>query len=680
MNSARRLDLCAAILAASALVAGKSASGSALAVALSIAAVSFCPGRLVTRAVAPSLGGSLAFAVSLAISPVIAGVAVTILMLVGAPCGAAAFVALAACAIGLGFLALRPETTADPEPDSPRLGAPAVALALLATALVAYPLATSNRVRTSIHGMLHSAILFEALEGGVPPSNPFFAGQPLRYYWTWHLAVAAPVELAGADPTVVFAAGNVAACLAFALLLGHLARFAARRIYGADGPRVAAFGVALGLTSLNPLGAFFFAKQAEELGTKFSPLARLAAGDDVIRYIQALALGKDDRITATLTKFFNVSSFPIALALLAAGWLFAARTFERPDRGNVVLLLLAIAGGIALSPLTGLTGGLAIGIGAVVALLVSLRDATSRRNALLLCGALLLAVVAAIPFVLFSGGDDSGSVRLGPSLDKAKEHLLALGPAIALASFPLLRAARASRACLLLALSALVLLPLGVLLKFPVNSEYKLVREAAPLLGVFVAVALDRWCARRSVPASALAIAAALAFVPTNAIAWNAYRHSARAELPFRFEGGSFVLDAKTHPIEEIHAWIRAHTEPDAVLLDDPETARHFAGPFHGAEAPALAQRAVFCDRPSYMNDYEPDLAARRATQEAIYSGRKLAPEDVARLDAFGARLYAIVRADSPRFDASLRGVTLSLRFEKVFDCAAGKVYRWRTR
>lgn len=680
MNVARRVDLALAAITLASLGAGWIGSGSALAVALSIGAIAIAPGRAVLRWLAPKMGGSLGCAIALAISPVIAGVVVTILMLVGAPCAIAAAAMLLASAIALAWAGIRGPRDESETPDVPQLGLPAIGLALVATAFVAYPLVASNRVRTSIHGMLHSAILFEALDGGVPPANPFFAGEPLRYYWTWHLAVAAPVELAGADPTIVFAAGNVAACLAFALLLGHLAVFLAARTFGAAGPRVGALGVALGLLSLNPLGALFFSKQADELGAKFSSLEQLAAGDDVIRYLQALALGKDDRITATLTKFFNVSSFPIALALLAASWLFAARTIERPDRGNVVLLLIATAGGIALSPLTGLTGGLAIGLAVTLALIPALRDAPTRNHLLATAGTLLLAVLAAIPFVLFSGGDDSGSVRLGASLAKLLEHSLALGPAIAVALFAVIAASSRNHAGRVLALAGLLLLPLGVLLKFPVNSEYKLVREAAPLLGVFAAVSLDRLLARKSIATTLLATLVVLAFVPTNAIAWNAYRASARAELPFRFTAGYFELDRNAHPIAEIHEWIRLHTAADAVLLDDHDTVRHFAGPFHGAEAPALAQRAVFCDRPSYMNDFEPDLPARRATQESIYAGRKLAPDDVRRLDAFGSRLYAIVRADSPRYDVSLRGITLSLRFEKVFECEAGKVYRWKAR
>lgn len=679
MSGTRRFDLVLAFAVLAALCGSFVASGSSWAIALSIVVTSLAPGRAVLRHVAPALRGSLSFALALATSPVIAGVFVTLAMLIGASCRIAAIAMLVAAAGSLVYTALRTELQ-DAEDDAPRLGLPAIALALLATALVVWPLATSNRVRTSIHGMLHSAILFGALEGGVPPTNPFFAGEPLRYYWTWHLAVAAPVELSGADPTIVFAAGNGAACLVFALLLGHLALYLGTRYLGAKGPRVAALGVLLGLVSLNPLGAYVFSQQADELGAKFSPLASLASGDDVIRYIQALALGKDDRITATLTKFFNVSSFPIALALLAAAWLFTARTIDRPNRSNVVITILVVGGGIALSPLSGLTGGLAIGVAGGIALLVARADPDARRNVFLTLLTLLLAVAAATPFVLFSGGDDSGSVRFLATAGKLREHLLAIAPAALLALPSLLLAARRDRAGTMLALAGLALLPLGICLNFPVNSEYKMVREAAPLLGVFAAVTLEWMFARRRLATSLGACALLIFFLPTNVIAWNAYRFSARAELPFRFANGTFELDATTHPIEEVYAWIRANTEANAALLDDQEVVRHFAGPFHGAEAPALAQRAVFCDMLGYMNDYEPDFRARFSAQQALYSGRGLSPEEVRRFDGIGVPLYAIVRNDSPRVNDSLRGFLVLRRFERVFECSAGKVYRWKNR
>ncbi len=680
-----RHDLLAAGLCVASVIASFVLPRGLLASTLAILAAVWPAGHLAVSLVAPRLRGSLRLALALALSPFVLGVVMTVLMLVGVDAHTSSVVSLLAIGGGLVFTALRKT------PDlkiavAPPLGRPGLAVAFVLTALVAWPLAQSNRVRTSIHGMLHSSLLFELMDRGAPPGNPFFAGQPLRYYWTWHLAIAAPVELSGVDPTIGFAATNVAAALAFLILLGHLGIFLGSIVFDEERARrskdrLAAFAILLGFTSLNPLGAFLFPHQSEALGKRFSPLSRLAAGDDVIGYLQALKPGEDDRISATLTKFFNVSSFPGALALLAAAWLFSARTLRHRTLGDFACTLLAIAGCIALSPITGLSGGLALGLAGTIALLANLRDVEKRNAALATLGALAIGLVASLPFVLLSGGDDEGSIKFLPTLKKLRDDALALAPAFVLALPAIVLAIRRARTtALALVLSALALPLLAVALNFPVNSEYKLVREAAPLLGVFLALAVDVLLERRKVLFTALAAAVVLFFLPTNVLAWNAYRTSAQASLPVTFDGKEFVLDSSAHPVEELYDWIRKNTPIDAVLLDDVDVVHHFAGPFHGAEAPALAQRAVFTDTKSYMNDFEKTVDQRLQLVRSFFSGRPLDSDAIALLESPSRPIYAIVRADSPRAAASAQAVSLSRRFERVFDCAAGRVYRWKSK
>lgn len=679
--TARRNDLIAAALAILAIVLGLAANGSAIASIVAIVAALYAPGRIALRWIAPTLTeGALAFALALTLSPVVLGVVMTLLMLIGMSSYVAAILSMLAVAGAAITRFMMPaaasESASEPGALERPIGWPALAVSIVLALAVAWPLLVSNRVRISIHGMLHASILFRVMDAGAPPENPFYADGALRYYWTWHLAGAVPVELSGVDPMNAFAAGNVASALAFVLLLALLG---SRLMPDERRARTAAaFAAFLGFTSLNPLGAFTFDQVAASLGPRFSTIDKIAAGEDPIRYVQALVMGEDERLSATITKFFNVSSFPASLALLAAMWLLALRTAHRARISEFGLLALVTLGCIALSPITGLTGGLALGIGFLFSLLFAVKD-TERRNALFsVLGALALGLIAAFPFVLLSGGDDSGSLKLFAGDKKITPGSLALviAPVLLLGArawFARLRGGGDGPRAL--ALAALVLAPLALVISFPVASEYKLVREAAPLLGVFAAIALVS-IDKKQIRSMTLAVACGV-FLPTTGIAWNAYRRHAEAALPVRFENGAYHLDPERHPIDEVYAWLRANTPQNAVLLDDPLAMPHFAGPFHGAEAPALAQRCVYTDRPSYMNDFEPGLRKRLELIRKLFDGGVLDREQLGAIDAIDHPVYLLVRAGSQNEAAVARAVILQNRFKRVFKCEGGLVFEW---
>lgn len=520
-----------------------------------------------------------------------------------------------------------------------------IALALAMTALTLLPLARSERVRASVHGFLHASILYAITDRGVPPENPFFAGETIRYYWTWHAGEAAVCHVGGIDPTVAFAASNAFALLAMLLFLGRLGRHLSS--HPGSGP----LGMILGFLGMNPLGAWFFSANAAAR-PEFQGLDKLADGVNPIMYLVALAAGPDERISATLTKFLNVSSFPHSLALLVAAWLLLAQTAARPSYVQATLAALATAGCIALSPITGLTGGLALGAAALLALLLSRLCAACRAGtsgALFTAGALAGGLVLAIPFVLLGGAGKGGeTIGLEPTKDKLMALGLALGPILVLALPALWRAVlRGPSGRRILALSTVPLMLMAVVIWFPVASEYKLVRMAAPLLGAFAAATIAD-ALRNKRPAVRIAIAALCCapFVPTNAIAWRAYQAHSHAALPFHAEGIDLVPDDGAWSLTETYQWLRRSTPEDAVLLTDPAlSSRAFAGPMHGEEAPALAHRAVFSDHLYYMTDYEPSFPARVQLLKRLFAGIRLRDEDVLALRELGRPIYAVLRA-----------------------------------
>lgn len=66
-------------------------------------------------------------------------------------------------------------------------------------------------VRTySYHGLLHVSLVYRLLAGPFPPTDAFFAGEPLTYPWAHHALVGVFARLLSADPFTIFASMNLA--------------------------------------------------------------------------------------------------------------------------------------------------------------------------------------------------------------------------------------------------------------------------------------------------------------------------------------------------------------------------------------------------------------------------------------------------------------------------------------
>lgn len=678
VGSVGRLGACAVVLAAAAVLAAALPSGPLRATVV-LFALWTVPGIALLRTLPRRREGWIDLGLALALSPFLVGALVTGLLYAGFTPALAGALALLAGGSALVWTMLgrpglpRREGPTDVESPSPapRPAAFSALLLLLTAFLVLSPAYRSNRVRASIHGMLHASILYSAAENAPPPENPFFAGEPLRYYWTWHAAAAAGAYLGSVEPTWVFTSMNTAALVAFLLLLAGLGL----EIWGNN---LATFLTALvGFSSLGAAGLV-----RTHFARPLATLDEIAQGVDPINYIKAFTL-HDDRISVTLTKFLNVSSFPCAFALLAATWLLWRRFVGRPSAVGAVLLALAQAGSIVLSPITGAVGGLALGAVTLLRL-----TGSERRASLVAAGALLGGLLLSAPLVATGMGEEEDlttervvALESDPALarEKLEDALFALGPAL----LPALVAAgwlgrRRRRDDLLLLGAGLLLLVLGVALHFPVRSEYKMVRMAAPLVGLFAAGWAVPLARRRRLAGSLGPLLLLGLFAPSSAAVWNVYRRHAEAHLPYFGEGPLIRIDAAAHPVAEAYDWLRTEAPRDAVVLVDPRSRlrHHFAGPHHGEETPVLAHRPVYTDLGYYMTDYEPTFPRRSALVGRLFGRGSLAPGDYQALASLRRPIFLLARAYDPGFTAAVMGVAQDGHWKQVLRTKAAVLYR----
>ncbi len=413
------------------------------------------------------------------------------------------------------------------------------ALALLLP-LGAYALSPEHRVY-SYHGFLHLSIVYQILEGGLPPANPILAGEALRYMWGPHALVAWLAAALEVSPAWLFALQNLLA-LAVAILA---LQAAGRRLFG--DAETAALGVAV------TLFGFSFVQLARQLGPGLA-------------WIESQGM-------PPVEKFTNLNALPPGLACYAL-FLYGLVRVLAPagdERLGVSLRWLgaAVFGAAFFYPLQWLMLGLG---GAAAAALLWLREPALRPRILRAAGAAALGSLLALPYLWAVSSAESAPLLLPADarhvmVYTANLALLAL-PAAALLAYgrePLRQLAR-RRSAVLLALAALALpnALVSIFLSGAVSPgvEYKFRMASYLPLGLLAGVGLQRLGRRR--PLGALLLLAALLTPPLSDLRAKA---SWRGGLDPFVENGVHLEHAEPAQAE-LYAWIAKHTGARAAFVD----------------------------------------------------------------------------------------------------------------
>ncbi|MDX1649160.1 MAG: hypothetical protein R3263_04830 [Myxococcota bacterium] len=532
-----------------------------------------------------------------------------------------------------------------------RVRAGYVALAAGGAALVMGLHRANPRFLVSAHGLLHAAIVERLRSGGLrlPPENPFFAGEPLPYYWAFHALAALGGGLLGLDPLRSLELWIVAAWVA---LVAACAR-AAPWLYGRAGLGLLAAWLALaGANVQAPLVALY---------------RRIRVGPEVFHdhgnYLWGLAhpmlgtmrLWDGGALYGPLVNFFlNVTSRPVALGALAAGVALLPPVLARGRPVPTLALGLVVAFATAMSVVLGLPAALALAAGVGVATLRRRRAGHPPPWPGLAPALVALVGGAALGFLPAAHLDLGGAPVSAPgsALGKLAAMGAAAWPVALLALVGWHRASGVRRALLeALGWAALALAAGTIVLSLPEGNEVNLYHAALLLLALAAPAAFatgDPGRARRR------AWIAALAFVPTFAMILACYL--VRPPVPIAVRGDRLVrTDA---PAAHAYAWIRSQAPEDAVIVTEPGPPP-LAVSGNTSEVPALTGRDLFTERPRhYVVAPHPELEARVAAARALLAGGPVTPAQAAVLRAPGRPLLLLV---DPRVPAPARSA-LALR------------------
>jgi hypothetical protein len=457
--------------------------------------------------------------------------------------------------------------------------------------ILAWLFAGNPRLLGSWHGFLHSGIA-GSFAHAFPPENPFFAGEPLPYYWFYHLAgywLSTTLRLNLLLTFQLISWASMAVLVTVSGLIG-------RRLW-----RSSAAGVAiacLALCGLNPLGPAIAVARNVARGEVLVEQATEPVETMFVSNVQAdrlmtqpllgaMYVGSDWRQGMNLVWFFDIGSRAPALAGLML--LLYLLLQPGPTVGRVAVIAAVSAVVTALNPLIGLAVAGALGL----ASLIRRQWPVFLLSAACGLGALLAAPTYYQMFFRVSGGSGLGlRTAMGP--------VIVVVNSVALAAFAAMGARNTKNPQLTtLALAGTILLVMLAVIHLPEGNEHNLGNAAQCLLAV-PAGALTVYLSRTR------AVLMLAMFVPVTAATLFAYAD--RPAMPVAF-AASHLSRTPADDLQRFYDWVRRATPPQSIFIVDPAAAVKMSG--NASEFPAMTARMLFTDLPNYLTTPNRDAALR---------------------------------------------------------------------
>jgi hypothetical protein len=485
------------------------------------------------------------------------------------------------------------------------------------------------RLVPSWHGFLHTAIANRFPSPGLIPENPFFAGEPLPYYWAYHRIAATVAHWFGLDPLTALRLLTLAGLV----LLVVTAVMIGWRVF-----RSAEAGLLIGLLALaglNPAGpALATARHVSTGVTLFEQEPGAPAVETVFtsnetadslmsrNLLGRMYFSTDWRHGENIVWFFDISSRGLALAMVLL--LVGLTLRERRTAGSLLASALTAAVLTALNPIVGLAVSVFLGLSLLL---------LGRRIAFSAVAALAIGVLLATPtfYHLFVHGGGGSSINapglIGLKLVNMGINFIVLLP-LALLAFRL-QLGSLTTPLRGVALTGILLLLVMVTVHLEEGNEHNLTNAAQVMLAVpaVAALVLHRSGSPRG-NARRVLLLIALIFVPVTVATWVAF--DKRPALPFRAEGGELVRTPPGEPLPQLYHWITRETPRNAIFVTDPAKPVKMSG--NVSELPAFTGRTLFLDHPSYLTTPYPDAHRRQSIARQLVDGGASSGEDMAYL------------------------------------------------
>jgi len=508
-------------------------------------------------------------------------------------------------------------------PGASSIPAASAAMAAVCLGGLAWLFAGNPRLIASWHGFLHTGIA-GSFSHSFPPENPYFAGEPLPYYWFYHFAGYWLSRALLLNPLFIFQAISWTSLLALVFAAGAIGRRCLKS-------SLAGVAIAyLGLCGLNPLGPAIAAAKHLSRGAPLverwnGPIETTFVSNNLADRLMtepllgAMFLGNDWRQGPALVWFFDIGSRAPALAGLMTLLYLLLKPAPDPRRYLAIVALSALV--TALNPLIGLAAAGALGLASLI---------LRRMPLFLLSVACGVGALLAIPTYYQMFFRVSGSSGIGLR-DMTGTPVVALN-FLALLPLAVLGARKAAnRQLTWIAAAGAILLALLAVVHLPEGNEHNLGNAAQCLLaipaGAFVAY----------ISRARIAIVFAI-FIPVTAATLFAFTD--RPAMPLAAGGPTLTRTPDDSGLQPFYDWIRRDTPRQTIFIVNPETPVKMSG--NASELPAFTSRTLFTDLPNYLTTPNRDAAFRAQLAKDATEGQPLTAPQREYLMRFGRPVYVV--------------------------------------
>jgi hypothetical protein len=550
-----------------------------------------------------------------------------------------------------------------------------ISLAFGGLILIAY--LVNGFLLVSSDAWYHISIVNEIVNRGIPPKDPWFADQRIRYMWIYHLFIAGFRERSGIQVPMAMGIFNVINAFVFPYLVARLtAVFRAERRYVLCTPLFAIAGIQSASWILWPVilvRALFGVVRDSDAVDYFIHRINLN-GTEVMDFLTP----SGTFIVNVVDKFCVITAFNYALNLFLLCFIvsisadFLAKRAAKACAAAFLIILGAFLFHVVIGTSLMLT---VIGTSTLMiaaGLLRSWRwEKQPLRRSLTIAGAAVLAAAMGLPYLRsLSGGAQSGDSSMR-HLHVGIESILTIVAPLAVLFFPsraafkeMLTLKKGEHKTLLGWL--LCLAGLSVFVDLPTVNESKFIMLFFLLLTPPVAwQIIDGFQRSRGARRMALALGVGVLFI-----------------VPTALTVRGFILQRPSNPMEvrraavsgaeqEIFAWIEGNTPIDAVFMEGND---YNWMPVFGERRSFIAHKAMI-ETLGYRNaEVERCLLIRNT----FFSAAPVSEEDIGFLRELRMGIYFVLwREDGDR----IPGLEIKFSnhpewFERVYGGAAGTVYR----
>ncbi|MEA1927599.1 MAG: hypothetical protein U9N73_05285 [Candidatus Auribacterota bacterium] len=420
---------------------------------------------------------------------------------------------------------------------------------LLTTLILSLPLIINPALKTRSDAVIHIGITRAILRNGIPPPNPFLAGEKLPYYWFYNALAALICLLSGFDAGAVLIILNILGLFFLLLLSYKITVF----ISGRTGRGVLA--AALVIFGLNGWGWLLLIPGFLRNGiSSVSPLLT----NGIWGFLDRIVITRwEGTMGFMLTKFWVANSFSLGLVGVAAAIYYLFQYNHRQKTGSLILFLFFT---LLSAHLNILAGGILLIISLSFFLyrliLPSRKKDVGKKSAVIVFILIAILIPLLIPY-LNSIMDETSQThpiirfRL-PDLFQLRVLTVILAPLWILAAITFrLRGDRTTRLYRYFLLLSILLLSAGFLFcRFPKHNEFKLLFLIALFLSLLIG--LNAGLTNRKI--SWIVWGILLTTIPTTGLGLIAYSYSPDEHLI-------------THDETAVYTWINRNLPADTVLI-----------------------------------------------------------------------------------------------------------------